>query len=696
MHKPNPESILQAVSSLQSCFVSGALAAQVFENLLQGLLQLTECDGGLILEIREPSSSEDYDLGQCAAWSPNCRPELFAEGKAFSSLLSWACGVKEPQLISSFSSLPPGLQKEVEKANTKNILAVPIKHAGEVLAVALLFNFFEELSQLDSLAPLLGLAGIIAASYREARVRNRTEEALRDSEHQLRQVIDLVPHHIFAIVPDKGGKFIFANKSLAAIYGMTTDEVVGKTQRDITPNLEEEEHFLADDFEVVRSGQMKFIPEETYTDPFGRLHYLQTTKIPFKVVGSNERAVLGICVDITEQKKLEEEKRKIEEKLLQAQKLESLGFLAGGIAHDFNNILTSILGHASLVLFDLPVDSPIMGRIVQIETAAQRAAELCKQMLAYAGRGRLNMEVVNLSFLVREMADILSVSISKKAQLCHLQEENLPCIEADATQIRQVIINLITNASESLKSSGGLIEIETGSCEVGPEGIPGIVNDTPLSQGPYVFLRVKDNGCGMTTETQTRIFDPFFSTKFTGRGLGLAAVLGIVRSHHGAIRIESQINCGTAFTVFFPAVACSPAALKTEGTKVLEASGTVLVVDDEETVRSFAELCLKRFGFKVLLAADGAKAIEVFRQHLNEITVVLLDMTMPNLGGEETLAQLKKICPEIPVVLSSGYNEPDPSSFSQLQFSAFIQKPYRALDLLARIKDAILSRSAGD
>ena len=404
--------------------------------------------------------------------------------------------------------------------------------------------------------------------------------------------------------------------------------------------------------------------------------------------------MIGGLKDLTEQRKLEEDRRRLEAQLQYSQKLESLGVLAGGIAHDFNNLLVSILGHASLALEDMPAQSPARDNLQQIETAAMRAAELCKQMLAYSGKGRFVIRRVNLSELVEEMANLMQVSISKKVTLRFNLEKNLWPIEVDVTQMRQIVMNLITNASEACGENNGSITISTGIMFVDHDYLSTVVLDAPLNEGKYVFLEVSDTGCGMDQETQARIFDPFFTTKATGRGLGMAAVLGIVRGHRGAIKCYSEPGRGTNFKILLPAASGDAEPIEERKSPALPfRTATILVVDDEDGVRILAQRALERQGFKVITACDGREAMEIFRDSQDEISVVLLDMTMPHMSGDEVFREMRKLRDNVRVILSSGYNEQDATNrFVGSGLAAFIQKPYRPSELIELINRVL----AGD
>jgi signal transduction histidine kinase/CheY-like chemotaxis protein len=381
------------------------------------------------------------------------------------------------------------------------------------------------------------------------------------------------------------------------------------------------------------------------------------------------------------------QRRALEQQVLQAQKLESLGVLAGGIAHDFNNLLVGILGNAGLALMETPADAPNAELLRDIETAAHRAADLTRQMLAYAGRGAFVLEMVDLNEVARELTHLLESTISKKAALRFDLAAKLPAVECDATQLRQLVMNLIINASDAVGDGAGDILVRTCArpCTAWDLGSP--YTDDPLPEGLYVQLEVTDTGCGMDRETAKRIFDPFFTTKFTGRGLGLAAVLGIVRSRRGSIQVESEPGRGTCIRVLLPAQCASPApAGAVSDPAAAHASGLVMVGDDEPAVRRVATRVLERMGMRVITAGDGVEAVNLFRERAHELVLVLLDVTMPRMGGEEALRQMRQIPSSAKVVLSSGFTEQDAARhFDGLPLDGFIQKPYEPATLSAQV-----------
>lgn len=416
----------------------------------------------------------------------------------------------------------------------------------------------------------------------------------------------------------------------------------------------------------------------------GETRWWRISFAPVRLASGELRGVVLVIDDVTERKRTEE-------RLLQAQKAESLAVLAGGIAHDFNNLLVGILGNAGLALAELPPESPVRGTVEEIQAAGQRAADLARQMLAYSGRGKFVVQPLNLNGLVEEMVHLLRASMGKGVQLALDLAPGLPAVRGDATQLRQVLMNLVLNASDAIGGGEGTVRVgtrvEAGSATL----LAGAVVAPVVPAGRYVVLEVEDTGVGMDHETLGRIFDPFFTTKFTGRGLGLAAVLGIVRGHEGAIAVTSEPGRGTRFRVMLPAVedpAASPEARSAgDGWR---GSGAVLVADDEATVRGVTARALRLLGFEVVEAADGQEAVERFRESPGRFAVVLLDMTMPRLNGAEALRVIRELDPAAKVVLMSGYTEQDAAAQAGAGgFSGFLQKPYE-LDTLRRVVRGVL------
>jgi len=389
--------------------------------------------------------------------------------------------------------------------------------------------------------------------------------------------------------------------------------------------------------------------------------------------------------------RLLDQRRRSEEQMRNAQKLESLGVLAGGIAHDFNNLLVGVLGNAGLALLELPEDSSARQPIRDIEISAQRAAELTRQMLAYAGRGRFRVEPVDLSSVVEEMSQLLRRVISRQTQLSLRLDRQVPSVVADVTQLRQVVMNLITNASDALGDAAGTVTLETGTVNADRAMLASTYLNEELPPGPYVYLEVSDTGSGMDSTTSARIFEPFFTTKFTGRGLGLAAVLGIVRGHKGAISVRSTPGEGTTFRVLMPASTSTAGATDAPTGSVLSrGAGLVLLVDDEEAVRGLARRVLERGGYQVLEAESGEDALSALADHRDSVRAVVLDLTMPGLGGEATLQKIREENPGLPVIVSSGYVPEEEGALAGLPFLA---KPYRPSELVDAVRKAMETSS---
>ncbi|MEW6775137.1 MAG: CHASE domain-containing protein [Bdellovibrionota bacterium] len=402
--------------------------------------------------------------------------------------------------------------------------------------------------------------------------------------------------------------------------------------------------------------------------------------------------IVALVLAQWERRREEQARLALERKMVDSQKLESLGILAGGIAHDFNNLLMGVLANASLALLEAPPSSPLRESLRQIETAARRASDLTRQLLAYSGKGRFVVERISLNQVIEEMADLVRITVSKNAALRQELAPNLPPIEADTTQIRQVIMNLLLNASEALGGKGGTISLVTSSVEATREYLEESFSAPGLPAGRYVSLEVSDTGAGMDAETRSRIFDPFFTTKSTGRGLGLSAVLGIIRGHKGALKVYSEPGQGTTFRILLPAAdgALSRTTPETGGKKAAALGGLALVIDDEEIVRTTTDRMLRWIGFEVLSAPRGVEGLSLFRANQGSLAVTLLDMTMPGMSGIDVFKEIQRIQPGATVVLMSGYNEQDAiSRLAGRGLAGFLQKPFTAQELAEKLRQVL-------
>lgn len=385
-------------------------------------------------------------------------------------------------------------------------------------------------------------------------------------------------------------------------------------------------------------------------------------------------------------------RRGFDEQLRHAQRLESLGVLAGGIAHDFNNLLMGVLGNTTMALESLPGDSSIRELLERVILAAEQLAHLTGQLLAYAGKGRFVVEPLDLSRVIQEGLPLLKVSVPKNIEVRLELQTGLPLVEADRGQIRQLLINLVTNAAESIDSGRpGTITVKTGVQDLSDDELASAVFSDGVNPGRYVCLEVQDTGSGMDEKTRARIFDPFFTTKFTGRGLGLPAVLGIVRGHRGTLRVSSGRGVGSVFTVLLPVSGRQPLTTRPDSQlNRVTLSGRVLVVDDEETVRKTSSAMIEHLGMNVLTAANGREGVELFSRHADGISVVLLDLTMPFMGGHEALAGIRAINPAVPIILTSGFAELQAmAQFESGGVTAFLQKPFTVAKLLSTIQAAL-------
>lgn len=512
--------------------------------------------------------------------------------------------------------------------------------------------------------------------------QRRSQEALEIRDSLLRTIITHAPITVFALDANgiitlaEGNNFVLGVRPLVELQGENLLEFLPGNTR------------IREKFEAAFRGATVEFEWETED---GRLHDMSC--VPLMNHSGLVYSIVCLATDVTKRRREEEERKLRNEEQQRAQKLEALGVLAGGIAHDFNNILLGIMGNAGLALLDAESDTPQHGRLQQIELAAQRAADLTNQMLAYAGRGRLVVEAIDLSAVVREMIALLNAAISKRARMNIHLEEGLPCIEGDISQIRQVVMNLIINASEALEEGDGEITVRTGlkNLTVPPPGEARF--SSTLTPGRYVYLEVRDTGKGIDEQTQLKIFEPFYTTKSTGRGLGLSAVQGIVRGHRGTIRLDSVPQSGTTFTIYFPARESQTSVPRQEGargTKSWTGSGRIYVVDDEEMVRKVAQAIFERVGFEVRTAVDGLDALEQLSRSDANPTAVLLDMNMPRVGGSETLRELRRVYPDLPVILSSGFNEEEAMHRSRDNHKVgFIQKPYSAHQLIDKIREML-------
>jgi len=518
--------------------------------------------------------------------------------------------------------------------------------------------------------------------------RLNAEMALLESEKRYRQLFQNQPSGfaLHEIITDPDGtpfdyRFLEINPSFERLTGLNAVDLIGKTQLEVMPNSEP--------YWVQRYGKVALTGEsisfENYSGELNR-HYQVHAYSP------EPGKFATLFYDITDRKKAEEERNVFEQQLQHSQKLESLGVLSGGIAHDFNNILAIIMGYCSLIKLDYEMAEK---NIPIIEKAAERAAGLCRQMMAYAGKAQLTKTKINIVEKVDDIVNMLKSTLPPNVVINANYSAGIPIIDGDASQLGQVVMNLIINASEAISTGQGKVDVSLARIKVIAVKAYEDYHGKPIPPGDYICLEVTDNGCGMDEETKWRIFEPFYTTKFTGRGLGMSAVLGIINSHNGALQLFSQPGQGTTFKVFLPAPTSDITGVEHKIDSAPPApwhgSGTILLVEDEESIRNLVKNFLEIFGFTVLEAVNGKEALNIYQKNAADITLVLTDMGMPIMDGYELFAELKKLNPELPIIVSSGYGDAEVSSrIGSDNIAGIISKPYnpgQLRDVLKRVTE---------
>ena len=548
-----------------------------------------------------------------------------------------------------------------------------------------------------------GKAIRMVGAVRDITAHRIAEANLEKERTMLRTIIDAIPDSIY--VKDARGRYILQNRANLDRHGLKhASEGQGKTVYDLT-SKELAERYSQDDWMVLETAKPLVNREEPFSNANGSGGMFLTTKIAFRDASGQVAGLVGISRDVTEFKRMAEERQEFDRHLSDAARLESLGVLAGGIAHDFNNLLTGVLGNASMLRITVPPETENLEAIVGIETAAEKAADLCRQMLAYAGKGRFTIRQFNLNALIRETTTLLRHSVSKKAELTfHLDETPLE-VEGDESQLGQIVMNLVINASEALAEESGKITITTGTQQASRKYLTEPYLSPDLPEGAYAFIEVSDTGVGMSEEMKTHIFEPFFTTKFAGRGLGLAAALGIVRSHKGALKVTSSPGLGSVFRLLLPLKSMPKPALSPSGptapTTELPACH-VLLVDDEISVRTVTTKILQSLRCEVTTAVDGEDGLTKFMAQPDAFNLVLLDYTMPRLHGSQVAASIWKARPHLPIVFMSGYNEEEAGATRAGDTVGdaqgprfFLHKPFSIRDLIQKFQAALATGAGG-
>jgi two-component system cell cycle sensor histidine kinase/response regulator CckA len=555
-------------------------------------------------------------------------------------------------------------------------VVAPLRHEGRLIGILTGLQFGGDWpGRREDIAWLEAVTGLLV----EVVVAGRMFEALRHSEQRYRRIVTTTQEGVWTV--DAAQRTSFVNQRMAEIVGYAPAELLGRPLLELIPP--EERGLLVTKF-MERRGGVHDRYEHHFIRKDGSRVAVQASTSPLLDEDGSFIGALAMVRDVTEL-------RQLATRVLHGQKLESLSVLAGGVAHDFNNLLAVVLGNIGVARAELPAQASVQRLLADAETAASRAGELTAQMLAYAGKGRFVVQRLNLNRMIGEQLQLLAAVISKKARLDTEFADDLPEIEGDVAQLRQVLMNLITNASDALGEGSGVITLQTSVLEADRALLAGAFLNEQQSPGRRVCLTVRDTGCGFEPAAQARIFDPFFTTKFTGRGLGLAAVLGILRGHQGAVLVESVPGRGSCFRVLLPCASPLPAQPQLQVGPAARRDAMVLVVDDEAGVRTAARRVLERGGLRVCVAVDGREAISAFAAMQGEIDAVLLDMTMPHLRGDEVFRELRRIRPDVRVVLSSGFS--DPALVADIGGAVgFLAKPWTPQELLAAV-DAVLGRA---
>jgi two-component system cell cycle sensor histidine kinase/response regulator CckA len=531
---------------------------------------------------------------------------------------------------------------------------------------------------------------------RDVTERKRAEEALARLTRQQKLILDSAADGIVGL--DRDGRFTFVNPAAAQMLRASGDDLIGRSACQVLfpsgSSPAEDDGTSCPVCSALKSGQGLLRTEDQFSRVDGSCFPVEYSAALMRDGNEVVGAVLEFK-DVTEQRRTEDERRSLEARIQQAQKLESLGLLAGGIAHDLNNTLVGVQGNACIALDQLPKDADLHRRLQRIVGACKRASKVIQQMLAYAGHVTCETSPLDLNHLIEDMTEFMRAGIPKSITLLTRLEPKLPRIDGDTGQLQQVITNLLVNAVEAIGDELGRITMSTESIRLHAENIAQVFPGQELTPGAYVCLDVEDNGRGMSAETLQRIFEPFFSQKGAGRGLGLAAMRGIVRAHRGAIAVDSKPGQGTRFTVVFPALIQPVPKEHTprpEPRTRFQSGTTVLVVDDEYEVRDVVKDMLTARGLTVLTAEDGAHAVKIFNDHVDAIDVVLLDMAMPGKSGDEVLREILAIRPDAKVIVSSGFIEESLSSrFGEAKPAAFLYKPFTPDTLMERI-DGVLDQ----
>jgi len=559
---------------------------------------------------------------------------------------------------------------------------------GEELAVESLKLGATDYVIKDRLTRLVPVINRALLDVQKKRELEAAQAKLTEKETQYRELVDSVRSIILRF--NKDGKITFFNKFAQQFFGYSEEEILGKpVVGTIVPKTDtsgRDLELMIND--IIANPEKYIINENENIKKTGERVLVAWTNKPV-ITNGGTIEILSVGFDITEKKKAEMELKEFERRLAHAQKMESLAVMAAGIAHDFNNLLMVILGHADLLLMDLDAASPLRDNVNQIVTAARRAAKLVQQMLVYSGQSAMNFKPVHVGKLVKDSLPMLEALIGRPGMLVYEEQKDAQLeVNGDADMLRQMITNLVLNAAESMEGRNGKIQISTGLMYCSEKFFSSAIFGLNAKAGSYVFINIKDEGCGMTRDVMARIFDPFFTTKFMGRGLGLPSALGIIQGHNGFIRVESEPDKGSLFQVLLPVLNVGASAEIREDHLP---EHTIMIIDDDRSVLDVVRRTLERSGYGVICANSGEEGIELLKQKTHRIDLVILDYAMPKMNGEETLMHLKVIKPDVKVILATGFNEGSIAQrFSAWGLSGFITKPFQTQELIELVKKTLL------
>jgi len=683
------------IQRAQSRFISTEDGHPAFDQLLSDMLAVTGSEFGFVGEVLYTAERRPYLRTYSItniAWDDETRYfyERHARGGLEFTKLDTLFGHALRTGMPVIANDPPGDPRRgglpAGHPPLRSFLGLPIGTDQSVHAMVGLANRRGgyDIGLVEYLQPLLSTIGQLVLARRNDAARRVAEAALRERDVAVASAVSPVA------MADLSGRLTYVNRAFLRTWGYDSDEeVVGRSAVEFWQFPEEAAAVVARVEETGRySGQLTGLRRDGSTVPIEIMASMYADEAGRPV------GLMAWFADRTERVRAEEDRLEIERRLLHSQKLESLGVLAGGIAHDFNNLLMAVLGNLDLAVQQISPASSAVPSIEQAIQATRRATDLTRQMLAYSGRGRFVVMQLDLGELLRENSDLFRASIARTVVLDFVAPADRAVMAGDPGQIQQVVMNLITNASDAIGDRPGRIRLESGIIDCSAEHLAQSRLEERPPAGRFAYLLVSDNGQGMDEATQQRLFDPFFTTKFTGRGLGMSAVLGIVRGHKGAIIIDSAPGVGTTVRVLFPAIAAPEPVAVPEPADGRTAVGgrqrTILVVDDESSVLRLCLTFVERLGHIALAAEDGEQALKIFKARPREIDCVLLDLTMPRMDGLSTFRALRAIRPDLRVVLSSGYSEQDATRrFDGEGLTGFIQKPFRLQEFRKTLDEAL-------